>query len=142
MTVPNRMNASAALRYPHPRGSNMHATTMTSGYRKFKELSIPPVTWTTNVTMARSAITCRMACNRCSLQTETKKRKNNERTNHNIIPVTKGKMGSECGVRRMTASSMASRTIKISMRTFTNQVSQLRSSEVECMGLAVLVVGG
>ena len=42
-------------------------------------------------------------------------------------------MGSGLGVRRITASSMASRTIRIRMRTFTSQVSQFRSSEMECI---------
>ena len=43
-------------------------------------------------------------------------------------------MGRGLGVRRMTANSMASRTVKINRRTFTNQVSQFRSSEMECIG--------
>jgi hypothetical protein len=73
---------------------------------------------------------------RCSFQTETRKRKNSESTNHSTMPVRKGMMGSGLGVRRMTASSMASRTIRIRMRTFTSQVSQFRSSEMECMRLA------
>src|ERR1700716_4256829 len=46
-------------------------------------------------------------------------------------------MGSGLGVRRMTASSMASRTIRIRMRTFTSQVSQFRSSEMECMKVSL-----
>jgi hypothetical protein len=37
----------------------------------------------------------------------------------------------------MTANSMASNTIRISTRTFTSQVSQFRSSEMECMNLVV-----
>ena len=94
---------------------------------------MPPVTWTTSVTMARSASTCSMACRRCSFQTETRKRKNSESTNHSTIPVRKGMTGRGLGVRRMTASSMASKTIRIRMRTFTSQVSQFRSSEMECM---------
>ena len=74
-----------------------------------------------------------MACRRCSLHTETRKRKNSESTNHSTIPVRKGIMGRGLGVRRMTESSMASRTIRIRMRTFTSQVSQFRSSEMEGM---------
>jgi hypothetical protein len=65
------------------------------------------------------------------------KQKNSESTNHSTIPVRKGRMGSGLGVRRMTASSMASRTIRIRMRTFTSQVSQFRSSEMECMNSVV-----
>ena len=131
------MNARAALRYPQARGRSMQATTMTSGYRKFSELSMPPVKWTTSVTIARSARTCSMACKRCSFQTETRNMKNSERANHSTIPARKGRMGSGLGVRRRTASSMASKTIRIRMRTFTSQVSQFRSSEMECMNSVV-----
>src|ERR1017187_1568885 len=74
-----------------------------------------------------------MACNRCSVHTETRNRKNSDNTNHRTIPVRKGTTGTGLGVKRMTASSMASSTIKIRMRTFTSQVSQLRSSEMEYM---------
>src|SRR5271163_2612309 len=101
---------------------------------------MPPVTWTTSVTMARSDSTCRIACSRCSFQTETRKRKNSESTNHSTITVRKGASGNGLGVRRMTASSMASRTIRIRMRTFTSQVSQFRSSEMECMNFVVVFV--
>ncbi len=83
--------------------------------------------------MARSASTWRMACRRVSFHTETRNRKKSESTNHRTIPVRNGMTGTGLGVRRMTASSMTSRTIRISMRTLTSQVSQFRSSEVECM---------
>jgi len=42
-TVPYSMKASAETRYAQVRGSSMQATMMTSGYRKFSELSTPPV---------------------------------------------------------------------------------------------------
>ena len=87
-----------------------------------------------SVTMAKSLSTCSMAWSRLSFQTETRKRKNSESTNHSTIAVRKGMMGSGLGVRRMTANSMASRTVRIRRRTFTSQVSQFRSSEMECMG--------
>src|ERR1700675_1300827 len=98
---------------------------------------MPPVRWTTSVTIARSESTWSMACRRCSLQTETRKRKNSESTNHSTIPVRKGMMGTGLGERRRTASSMTSRTIRIRMRTFTSQVSQFRSSEMECMKVSL-----
>src|SRR5882757_7642703 len=75
-----------------------------------------------------------MACNRLSLHTETRNKKNSESTNHNTIAVRNGRMGTGLGVRRITDSSMASRTVRINRRTLTSQVSQFRSSEMECMG--------
>jgi hypothetical protein len=46
-------------------------------------------------------------------------------------------MGNGLGVSWMIASSIASRTIRMRMRTLTNQVSQFRSFDMEFMGVVV-----
>src|SRR6266496_1357551 len=87
--------------------------------------------------MARSLSTCSMACSRRSLHIETSDRKNSDSTNHNSIAVRKGATGKGLDVSRMTASSIPSRKVRMRMRTFTSQVSQLRSSDREYMRFVV-----
>ena len=52
----------APTRCAHFRCSSTLATMMTSGYRKFNELSHPPVTCTTRLTRIKSVTTCNEAC--------------------------------------------------------------------------------
>jgi hypothetical protein len=47
--------------------------------------------------------------------------------------VMKSRMGSGAGLNWATASSMASRRVRMKMRTRTNHTSQFRSSNVDCM---------
>jgi len=52
-------------------------------------------------------------------------------------PGEEGQDGQRAGREAKDGESMASKTIRIRMRTFTSQVSQFRSSEMECMNSVV-----
>src|SRR6266853_2923932 len=58
---------------------------------------------------------------------------------HKRMVVMKSRRGSGVGVIAATASSIPSRKVRMRMRTLTSHASQLRSSNVDCMTIPVIL---
>src|SRR5215472_1204995 len=121
------MKETAAVKYAQYLGSRMAATIMTSGYRKLKNVSMPPLTYTMAVTNTRSVKIWVIAWSLNSCHRETNTMKKTETVYQTRMMVMKRRVGTLLGVRLTIRSSMASRKDMTMTRTFTSHASHARS---------------